>query len=84
MCCGRAVCACDGAAAAWLLYWRLPARHKPMAALIVVVSLALTVAYWLFTPLTVALAPLVEGHLLPWLLLAGLIWLLAGQPAREP
>jgi hypothetical protein len=42
------------------------------------------VAYWLFTPLTAALAPLVELHLLPWLLLAGLIWLLAGQPAREP
>jgi hypothetical protein len=55
-----------------------------MAALIVVVSLGLTVAYWLFTPLTAALAPLVEWHLLPWLLLAGLIWLLAGQPAREP
>jgi len=55
-----------------------------MAALIVVVSVALTMAYWLFIPLTAALAPLAEWHLLPWLLLGGLIWLLAGQPAREP
>lgn len=55
-----------------------------MAALIVVVSVALTAGYWLFTPLTAALAPLAEWHLLPWLLLGGLIWLLAGQGGQEP
>ena len=53
-----------------------------MAALILTVCLGLALAHWLMSPLTGVLAPLAELHPLPWLALAGLVWLMAGQPER--
>jgi len=50
-----------------------------MAALILLVSLALAITYWLMSPLTALLRPLSELHGLPWLLALGGVWLLAGR-----
>lgn len=52
-----------------------------MAALLVMVSLGLTVAFWLMSPLSAALTPLLELRPLPWLLLLLGAWLLAGRPS---
>ncbi|MFZ9282137.1 MAG: hypothetical protein ACO24U_05540 [Prochlorococcaceae cyanobacterium] len=50
-----------------------------MAAVIAMVTLVLAVGYWLMSPLSALLTPLVELHALPWVLLGGtLLWLLAG------
>ena len=38
---------------------------------------------WLFQPLLVISAALFELRPLPWLLLAGLAWLMAGTPAKR-
>ena len=38
---------------------------------------------WLFQPLLVMSAALLELRLLPWLLLAGLAWLMAGKPGKR-
>lgn len=51
-----------------------------MAALVVIVTVALALAFWLMSPLSDALTPLVELHPLPWLLLLIGAWLLAGRP----
>jgi len=51
-----------------------------MAALITMVTVALAVAFWLMSPLSAALTPLVELHPLPWVLLLVGAWLLAGRP----
>ena len=48
--------------------------------MLLVVTLALMLAYWLMSPLTGALTPLLELHPLPWLLLLAGLWLLAGRP----
>ena len=50
-----------------------------MAALIVVVVVALSVAHWLMSPLCAALTPLVQLQPLPWLGLGVMLWLLAAQ-----
>ncbi len=55
-----------------------------MAVLILVVCLCLAVGHWLLSPLTAALSPLAEGHLLPWLLLGVLLWLLAAPRESAP
>ena len=51
-----------------------------MAALVAMVSLVLTVAFWLMSPLSAVLTPLVQLQPLPWLLLLVGVWLLAGRP----
>jgi len=50
-----------------------------MAALMVMVTVALAVAFWLMSPLSAALTPLVELHPLPWVLVLVGAWLLAGR-----
>lgn len=52
-----------------------------MAVLMVMVTVVLAMAYWLMSPLSAALTSLVELHVLPWLVVFGLLWLLAGRPA---
>lgn len=52
-----------------------------MAAVFVMVTVALSVAFWLMSPLSGALTPLVELQPLPWLLLVLGAWLLAGRPS---
>ncbi|MEB3234469.1 MAG: hypothetical protein VKM98_03480 [Cyanobacteriota bacterium] len=52
-----------------------------MAALIAMVTVALAVAFWLMSPLSAALTPLLELRPLPWLLLLLGAWLLAGRPS---
>ena len=54
-------------------------RQPFMAALVAMVSLALAVAFWLMTPLSAGLTPLVQLQPLPWLLLLVGAWLLAGS-----
>lgn len=50
-----------------------------MAALLLIVSLGSMLTYWLMSPLTALLRPLVELHALPWLLALVGVWLLAGR-----
>lgn len=51
-----------------------------MAALVVIVMVSLALAYWLMSPVSAALTPLVELQPLPWVLLLVGAWLLAGRP----
>ena len=50
-----------------------------MAALILLVGVGLTVALAGMSPLTAMFSPSAGLHPLPWLLLAVVLWLLAGQ-----
>jgi hypothetical protein len=50
-----------------------------MAALILLVCVGLTVAFAGMSPLTTVFSPSAGLHPLRWLLLAVLLWLLAGQ-----
>jgi len=51
-----------------------------MVALVVIVTVVLAGAVWLFSPLCAWLTPLVVLQPLPWLVLLVGAWLLAGRP----
>ena len=54
-----------------------------MAWLPLLLVILLSLHEWLFQPLLVISAALFELRPLPWLLLAGLGWLMAGTPAKR-
>jgi len=52
-------------------------------ALILLVALLLGFNHWLLEPALIASSELLELKLLPWLLLAIVVWLLAGRPGNR-
>ena len=54
-----------------------------MAWLPLLLVILLSLHEWLFQPLLVMSAALLELRPLPWLLLAGLAWLTAGKPGKR-
>lgn len=54
-----------------------------MSALILLIAALLGFNHWLLEPAVRASSELLELKLLPWLMLAGAAWLLAGQPNQR-
>lgn len=52
-------------------------------ALLLLVVLLLSLHRWVFDPLLVVGSNLLQLELLPWLLLAGLAWILAGRQGNQ-
>ena len=63
---------------ALFLLFLLPLLWLPLLLVIL-----LSLHEWLFQPLLVMSAALFELRPLPWLLLAGLAWLMAGKPGKR-